>query len=130
MPAEEEVLDADVFLRLKSFKGETFFKRAALNIFVKMIDPTALKKMSEQFAAIDVDSTGLIDADELKAFVRKMNLNITDADVKKMFDELDYYGTGMINYTEFLAATIDYQNFFDDTKLRSVFSIFDTDQSG
>lgn len=47
-----------------------------------------------------------------------------------MFEELDYYGNGAINYSEFLAATMDTQIFFNEAKLRSVFSMFDTDDSG
>lgn len=42
-----------------------------------------------------------------------------------MIEELDYAGNGKINYSEFLAATVDANVFFDDSKLRSVFSMFD-----
>lgn len=44
--------------------------------------------------------------------------------------EIDYQGNGKINYSEFLSATLDIQNFLTDSKLRSVFNVFDTDQSG
>ena len=36
----------------------------------------------------------------------------------------------MINYSEFLAATIDVKNFLTDSKLKAVFQQFDTDNSG
>ena len=38
---------------------------------------------------------------------------------------MDYAGNGKINYSEFLAATVDARRFFDDSKLRVVFSMFD-----
>lgn len=44
--------------------------------------------------------------------------------------EIDYQGNGKINYSEFLSATLDIQNFLTDTKLLSVFNVFDTDHSG
>jgi len=47
-----------------------------------------------------------------------------------MIKELDYAGNGQINFTEFLVATLDIKHFITETKLRSVFSIFDTDASG
>jgi len=47
-----------------------------------------------------------------------------------MINELDFYGNGKINYTEFLAATLDVKTFFNESKLRSVFSMFDTDSNG
>jgi Ca2+-binding EF-hand superfamily protein len=49
-----------------------------------------------------------------------------------MIDELDYVSgaVGEINYSEFLAATMDAKSFLKETKLRAVFSIFDTDGNG
>ena len=44
-----------------------------------------------------------------------------------MINEVDYAGNGKINYSEFLAATIDTTTFFDEQKLRCVFSMFDID---
>ena len=45
-------------------------------------------------------------------------------------EELDHYGNGKINYTEFLAATVDAKTFLNDAKLKSVLSMFDTDSNG
>ena len=36
----------------------------------------------------------------------------------------------MINYSEFLAATIDVKSFLTDSKLKALFQQFDTDNSG
>ena len=49
-----------------------------------------------------------------------------------MIDELDYVsgGEGEINYSEFLAATLDMNRLLDERKLKAVFSIFDTDGKG
>lgn len=49
-----------------------------------------------------------------------------------MIDELDYIAgsDGVINYSEFLAATLDVKTFFNDTKLRAVFQMFDGDGNG
>lgn len=55
---------------------------------------------------------------------------MTDKEIKNMIENLDYAGYGKINYTEFLAATIDTLTFINDIKLRSVFSIFDTSNKG
>lgn len=70
--------------------------------------------MTEQFKALDLDGTGLINAHEIKTYIDKQNLNLTEAEIQAMIDELDYAGNGRINYSEFLAATIDTATFFDD----------------
>lgn len=45
--------------------------------------------------------------------------------LQELMAELDYAGNGKINYSEFLAATVNARTFFDDTRLRVVFSMFD-----
>jgi Ca2+-binding EF-hand superfamily protein len=57
---------------------------------------------------------------------------VTDDQLKRMIDELDYVsgGEGEINYSEFLAATLDMNSLLDEKKLKAVFSIFDTDGKG
>jgi Ca2+-binding EF-hand superfamily protein len=47
-----------------------------------------------------------------------------------MIKELNNTGNGKINYSEFLSATLNVKTFLNEAKLRSVFSIFDTDSSG
>lgn len=37
---------------------------------------------------------------------------------------------GTINYTEFLAATMDHKNYLSDAKLKKAFDAFDVDGSG
>ena len=39
-------------------------------------------------------------------------------------------GNKKINYTEFLVATMDVQNFLDEQKFNALFQQFDTDGSG
>ena len=43
---------------------------------------------------------------------------------------MDYHENGKINYSEFLAATIDVNNVLTDQRLSAVFHQFDTDSSG
>lgn len=47
-----------------------------------------------------------------------------------MIRELNYLGNGKINYSEFLAATIDDKLLINEAKLRNAFSIFDCDRDG
>ena len=58
---------------------------------------------------------------ELMDVINKQHLNISAVDASKMIKESDYSGAGRINYSEFIAATIDVKQFLTDTKLRSVF---------
>lgn len=128
--AEDDALDSEVFKRLKTYKAESFLKRAAMNIFVKMTTEKEMHLMSEKFKSMDLDGTGMINISEIKTYISTHIGSISDEELKEMIDELDAYGNGKINYTEFLAATIDVKTFFTDAKLKSVFAMFDTDGSG
>lgn len=44
--------------------------------------------------------------------------------------QVDYQSNSKINYSEFLSATINLNNFLDEQKLLAVFNQFDTDNSG
>lgn len=47
-----------------------------------------------------------------------------------MLKAADTDGSGTINYTEFLAATMDAQTFTRESYLKTAFAMFDTDGSG
>ena len=70
-----------------------------------------LSELREQFKAIDQDGTGLILASELKDILKEKDPNHTSDEIDKIIMEVDYYGNGKINYSEFLAATLDMKKF-------------------
>lgn len=72
----------------------------------------------------------MLNADELKQGIKQSNIQIPDQEVDKIIDEVDYFGNRRINYTEFLAATLDVKKFLDEAKLQALFNQFDTDSSG
>ena len=43
---------------------------------------------------------------------------------------MDYHNNKKINYSEFLAATLDVRSFLSESRLKAVFNQFDTDSSG
>lgn len=47
-----------------------------------------------------------------------------------MIKEIDYQGNGQINWSEFLAATVDTAAFLTEQRLKAIFQQFDTDDSG
>lgn len=53
-------VDKEIIDRLKNFKGESLFKRAAMNMLVKMATDKEVEDLRKQFVAIDKDGTGMI----------------------------------------------------------------------
>ena len=55
---------------------------------------------------MDVDHTGLIDAEELMNAIKNAGFDIKQDEVDKMIESINFKGNGQINYSEFLAATM------------------------
>jgi len=46
-------------------------------------------------------------ASELTDVLKKKGVNLDEDEINQIIKEVDYYGNGKINYSEFLVATMD-----------------------
>lgn len=92
-PDEEFEVDVDIVKRLMAFKGQSALKRAAMNMLVQMISQEDVKELREQFEAIDVDGSGMIDIEELSDILKKKGIEYKNENLEKIIAEHDYYGT-------------------------------------
>lgn len=51
-------------------------------------------------------------------------------DIDRIISEVDFFDHHKINYSEFLAATIDVSKINDEHMLKAIFNQFDTDSDG
>ena len=63
------------------------------------------KVLREAFRALDTENLGMLSMQEVKQAFKDANINAED--VERIFRSLDTNGDGLINYSEFLAATVD-----------------------
>jgi calcium-dependent protein kinase len=127
---DKDPLDPDMLKNLLAFKGSSKLKKAAMNLFVKIVNEKEFDALRKQFEAIDVDHTGDIDAEEISKALKQSNLEIDEAQIDALIKEIDDAGNNMINYTEFLAATVTTKNLLNDNRLTMLFREFDTDDTG
>ena len=123
-------ISRDVLGRLGEFKGVSVLKKAAMNMLVKMVDREKIKDLKQQFAEVDKDNTGEISAEELRQAIKQADLHESSEQIEQIISEVDYFGNHKINYSEFLAGTLDVKAFLNDDKLAAIFNQFDTDNSG
>ena len=57
-----DLISDEVLERLKTFKGVSTFKKAAMNLLVKTATEEEVQDLRAQFQAIDTDGTGMIKA--------------------------------------------------------------------
>ena len=79
-------INDDVLARLKSFKGVSTFKKAAMNLLVKTANEDEVRDLRAQFQAIDTDGTGMIKAQELHDILMSKRMNVSDAEITEMIN--------------------------------------------
>lgn len=86
------------------------------------------KTLREAFRALDTENLGMLSMQEVKQAFKDANINLDD--VERIFRSLDTNGDGLINYSEFLAATVDRKKALSMQNLQFAFHHFDVDNSG
>lgn len=73
---------------------------------------------------MDTDGTFMITIDEFRKALKEVEgIDIEDEEIDRIISELSY--KQKINYSEFIAATLDVKTFLTEEKLKHVFSKFD-----
>ena len=72
----------------------------------------------------------MISAEQLKQALQNTDLHYNSQQIESIINEVDYFGNHKINYSDFLAATLDVKAFLNEDRLTAIFNQFDTDDSG
>ena len=86
------------------------------------------KTLREAFRVLDTENLGMLSMQEVKQAFK--DASIKPEDVEHIFRTLDTNGDGLINYSEFLAATVDRKKALTMQNLQFAFHHFDVDNSG
>jgi calcium-dependent protein kinase len=119
-----------VINKLQKYKGGSNLKKAVMNMVAKMLDDKEVEDLKVLFQSIDSDGSGFISCAELFETTQNFKLELSRKDVDELVKQIDYAGNNKIKYSEFLSATADISTFLNDSRLRAIFQIFDTDNSG
>lgn len=105
----------------------------AVHMFLasQAINKKELKALKESFLQIDKNGDGKINKSELiQQYIKTMEEEEAKATVEKIMNDVDKNNSGDIDYTEFIAACINYNDYNSKSNLEAAFSMFDKDRSG
>jgi len=128
--AADAKLDGAVMEGLRSFKVHNKLKKAALEIVAREMNDNDIKKLRDTFEALDVNQDGKLEMAELVTGIERSGLSTGSVDVQRLVAGLDVDGSGTVDYTEFLAATIDRKTSLTKEVLWSAFNVFDQNGDG
>mmetsp|Transcript_30148 Transcript_30148/g.52973 ORF Transcript_30148/g.52973 Transcript_30148/m.52973 type:complete len:138 (-) Transcript_30148:196-609(-) len=80
--------------------------------------------------ALDENGDGLLTVNEMKEGLNRCGLKEIPPDLQQIMEEVDSDGSGVIDYTEFLAATLDKKVYMAEDVCWQAFRIFDRNSDG
>lgn len=89
--------------------------------------PDDIRELKELFKNLDKNGDGSLTLEELRVGLQGKENGET---LLSIMESADTDNSGEINYTEFIAATIDANVFMREDYLRTAFEMFDADGSG
>jgi len=115
---------------LRGFRSQNKLKKAALHIIAGNLNEDQIKNLRDAFTSLDANGDGLLSAAEMKEGLAKSGLKDIPQDLQEILEDVDSDGSGVIDYTEFLAATLSKHMYQKEEVCWQAFRIFDKNQDG
>ncbi|CAD8135936.1 unnamed protein product [Paramecium pentaurelia] len=132
----QEKLDKQVvqgrLKNLMNFRAEQKLQQATL-IFIgtTMISKEEKNQLMQAFKEMDQNGDGILTKEEiLETYKKYMDDETALQEVQKIMELVDMDGSGTIDYTEFIIASMDRRKAMQTEKLKEAFQIFDKDGNG
>merc|ERR1712039_392917 len=93
------------------------------------LEDSQIGKLKQIFATLDQDKTGTVTYQELRTALLEMGANVP-RNLKEVMEELDANGSNAIDYTEFLAATLQKRHYTEQNICLMAFRAIDKDGTG
>lgn len=130
-PKEGEVqLGSGLVDNLRQFNQQHRLKKCALNVIAGQLDEKEIEKLRQIFATFDANGDGILSFQEIKEGLNKAKHLSIPADLQKIMEDVDSDGSGSIDYTEFLAASLDKRTYLREDVCWAAFQVFDRDGDG
>lgn len=123
-------IDINILNMLNNMKNPNKLKKEVLKVFINRLSEKEIVNLKKAFQLIDKGNTGTITCEELMEVMRNHGFHQSEEDIQeiiKKINGIDSSGDGLllINYTDFIAATLDSKVFFNQQKLWNLFKYFD-----
>ena len=116
---------------LVNYAKSNIFKKMTLLFIASRLEDNEINHLKKIFEAFNLQKDGQISYQELKKGLKELKCcHISDEELCELFKSIDVDQNGKIDYTEFLAATIQKRIYLQKEKLFEAFCTFDKDDCG
>ncbi|KAF4692285.1 hypothetical protein FOZ60_013817 [Perkinsus olseni] len=92
---------------LKSFRSQNKLKKAALHVIAQQLPDEEIDQLKKIFISIDKNGDGQLTVHEIVEGINQAGLKEIPDNLMEIMKQVDADGSGVIDYTEFIAATLD-----------------------
>jgi len=124
-----EVKIAGLGGRLRNFRSVGRLKKVALTLIAQQLNDADIEELSNTFKALDVNKDGTLTPQEVRDGMTKFKIDIPE-DLEAVMRAVDSDGSGVIDYSEFIAATLTTKQYAREEVMWSAFRTFDLDGDG
>ena len=127
IPLSVKIDCSKLIKRIKAFTTSKRLHKTIITNIAIQCNEAEIADITKTFLSIDTNHDGHLSFEEIcKAFEG----NLTKEELSSLMNSFDIDKSGQIDYTEFLASTIDSNIFLSDEKLMKAFNTFDKSKSG
>ncbi|CAI7827322.1 unnamed protein product, partial [Closterium sp. NIES-53] len=130
-------LDIAVLSNMREFVKYSRLKQMALKALATTLESTEVQQLRDQFNAMDINGDGTITIDEIRHALNKdLPYEVKETKVVQILQAMDTNCDGIIDFDEFVAATIHVQQLEEadsakwEERSKAAFNHFDTDGDG
>jgi len=121
-------LSTDHFKKMQQFVGNSKVKKVALTYIAQQLDEKSIENLRQAFQNLDVNRDGTLTIKEITDGIQD-GAKLSAEQLERL-KKLDTDGSGSIDYTEFIAATINTKKYMKKEVMWSAFRLFDKDNDG
>ena len=127
----EEVLNVD-WMRIKKYSQLNLMQKSVINFTAFKLTEDETRQFVEVFKSLDENCDGVLTMEEIQKGLELCNFGdkFKNDDIIKMFNDMDVDKNGLINFTEFISAMMDYEKYVKKEHLLECFNNYDIDKSG
>ena len=129
--ASSEKLNID-WGHIQKYTKLNLVQKSVINFRAFHMSADEAQEFIDMFKLIDENSDGVLTLEEIKNGINncKLNLEMDEDTVVKLFNDMDIDKNGLVNYTEFLSALMDFEKNIKKEHLIECFRKYDADNSG
>jgi len=117
---------------LQNFKADSKLKQCVYSLIAsQLLKKEEKEEIDGYFRALDLDCDGKISREDfMESYTCFFDLDLCEDEIEEIFEQVNFSGTGAIEYSEFAVATMVENGRVNDAMLEQAFKIFDKEDKG